>query len=77
MNEILKRRAREYEESKREQAERNRRDFPECSRILDRERVLFGPSVSMAWASENGREIGKRSEGVVPVIFDKPKRKRK
>ena len=56
-------------------AEDNRRDFPECSRILDSNRVLFGPDVTMAWASENGREIGKKSVGVQPVIFDKPKRK--
>jgi len=65
---ILDKRSREHDESSKRKAERNREDFPECGRILDLTRETFGPDCKAVWCSENGREIGKRSSGVVPVI---------
>lgn len=41
-------------------AEKNRAAFPETARLVDGLREVFGPDVTLTWACENGREIGKR-----------------
>lgn len=49
----------------------NRAAFPFAAAVIDDLRKHFGAEVKITWASENGREIGKKQEGegVVPVIW--------
>ncbi len=75
LQEILNKRTQEYEHTRKDQAERNRRDFPISSGLLEAARSDFGRDCRMVWVNDGGREIGIRSEGVQPVIFDKQKRK--
>lgn len=41
----------------------NRRNFPFTSALIDELKRVFGPGISLVWARENGREIG-RKEGM-------------
>lgn len=49
------------------EAESNRAAFPETAKLVDELRAVFGPDVKLVWASEGGREIGKRFADGVPV----------
>lgn len=60
--------------------DKNRADFPFAASIIDDLRKHFGPGVEITWASENGREVGRKSknDGVVPVIWTRaPEEKKK
>lgn len=47
----------------------NRADFPFAAEKVDELRAVFGDGVKLLWASENGREIGRRgAEGIVVVV---------
>lgn len=60
-----------------------RRLFPECCAVADEYRKVFGEGTKLVYVSENGRELGKRSEGVpvsapsgdVSLAEDQTKRK--
>lgn len=41
----------------------NRANFPRAAEVLDEFRAVFGKGCQLRWASENGREIGKRATG--------------
>lgn len=43
--------------------DKNRAAFPFAGRVVDELREAFGTSVKVLWASENGAEIGRRSQG--------------
>lgn len=38
----------------------NRAAFPFAAAIVDQLRAVFGPEVKVSYASENGREVGRR-----------------
>lgn len=54
-------------------AESNRAAFPETARLVDGLREVFGADATLTWASENGREIGKRGpDGVQATQVYRP-----
>jgi hypothetical protein len=47
-----------------EQSQRNRADFPYAAEMLAHYRSIFGEGCKLKWASENGKEIGTKSQSV-------------
>ncbi|MXS85306.1 hypothetical protein ABO04_05070 [Nitrosomonas sp. HPC101] len=45
-----------------------RRLFPFCCAVADKYREVFGDEVKLVYVAEGGRELGKRSEGVVTAL---------
>ncbi len=46
-------------EKRAQRAAENRRNFPECMAVADAFRDIFGPGVTLLYAAENGKKIGK------------------
>lgn len=55
-----------------EQAEKNRAMFPWAAGIVDDLRAEFGPGVKLTFVQENGHTLGKKFEGGVVPVIDKP-----
>lgn len=58
--------------------ESNRAQFPESAKILDMFRAVFGEDTKLTYASENGREVGKKQDmtnAVTPSVIYKAKGK--
>ncbi len=45
-------------------------NFPRCVAFADECRLVFGGGVKLVYASENGRELGKRFAGVEVCMTD-------
>ncbi len=58
--------------SREEQARKNREMFPFAAQIVEELRAEFGPGVKLLYAEENGSSVGKKTEGGVVPVIDKP-----
>jgi len=45
-----------------------RKLFPNCCAVADKYRDVFGKEVKLVYVAEGGKEMGKRSEGVVTAF---------